>query len=488
MAASRSVLVATLAMLSGAIHLNGPARGQDHAAEARLIAELEKRLTDRDPAKPGQPRLGTPTALPLPSEKKDEHAPAMGDLASPPNESGPFGLTPAWTAFKDGFVLHSIDQRHQVRITGQLQADYRIYPNPGDSADIDAFLVRRARLGIEANLFDHYEFRLVPDWGNNRSVIQDAYLNIHHLDEVQLQIGKFRPPVGYERLIRARFMPTYERSMLDQLIPARDMGVMLHGKDLLGGRIDYALAVMNGEIASDQDSNKLRDLLGRVAVTPFHGNGFPECLQQLQVGISGSTGKQETAMAPNPLRTPGSIPWLTFASTVRADGPRTRWMPEMTYFYRSLGLTAQYLHMNQEMRSNATAPVVNIPFDGYYFLATYLITGEQRTAYNQLITPLRPFDVRHPLAAPGAWELVARFSHLQLGEQIFLPGNLNLANPKNSSAGASELTLGFNWYLNSLVRLQANWEHAWYRSPINLGANASFRQTNAVLVRVQIIF
>ena len=43
-----------------------------------------------------------------------------------------------------------------------------------------------------------YEFRFVPDWGNSRSVIQDAYLNIHYFDELQFQVGKFRPTVGYE--------------------------------------------------------------------------------------------------------------------------------------------------------------------------------------------------------------------------------------------------------------------------------------------------
>lgn len=280
----------------------------------------------------------------------------------------------------------------------------------------------------------------------------------------------------------------FERSILDQLIPSRDIGIMLHDQDLFGGRLDYAVSAMNGEMSSDLDSNKLRDLIGRVAVTPFHGDSFPEILRQFQIGFSGSIGKQETSLAPNVLRTPGSIPWLTFGSNVQADGTRTRWTPESTYFYRSFGSAAQYLHMSQEVRADAAAPIMNIPFNGYYLLATYLLTGEQRTTYNQVVTPNRPFDPRHPLASPGAWEAAARFSHLQAGEQIFLPGNLRLANPKTSSAVASELTLGINWYLNSLVRVQANWEHAWYRTPINLGTNAFFRQTNAVLLRFQIIF
>src|SRR6266404_9145286 len=79
----------------------------------------------------------------------------------------------AWNAFKDGFIVHSNDDKHQLRITGQIQADARVYPRHSDFTDNDTFLVRRARLGIEATVFDYYEFRFLPDWGNNKSVVQD---------------------------------------------------------------------------------------------------------------------------------------------------------------------------------------------------------------------------------------------------------------------------------------------------------------------------
>src|SRR5262245_40012503 len=54
---------------------------------------------------------------------------------------------------KSGFFLRSADDRHQLRITGQIQADYRHYLNEMDTADVPTFLARRARLGIEATVF-----------------------------------------------------------------------------------------------------------------------------------------------------------------------------------------------------------------------------------------------------------------------------------------------------------------------------------------------
>jgi phosphate-selective porin OprO/OprP len=167
------------------------------------------------------------------------------------------------------------------------------------------------------------------------------------------------------------------------------------------------------------------------------------------------------------------------------------------YFHGPFGVMAQYMRMDQEMCSGTTTvvggrtvagPVVNIPFEGYQVTATYLLTGEERKTFSQFITPNRPFDPLHPIASPGAYELVARLSHLQVGDEIFAPGNLRLANPAGNSHAATELTLGYNWYLNSHVRMQFNWEHAWFQEPLTLGANAIFRQTNALLARFQIIF
>jgi phosphate-selective porin len=135
----------------------------------------------------------------------------------------------------------------------------------------------RARLGIEADMFKYYEFRLLPDFSNGQTPgnpaqerIQDAYLNVHYWNAFQVEAGKFKQPFSYEQLIQDRFVPTNERSLIDQLVPARDEGVMIHGYNLFYGRFDYQVAVSNGEINGDEDTNELKDLVARVAVRPFN--------------------------------------------------------------------------------------------------------------------------------------------------------------------------------------------------------------------------
>src|SRR5262249_5449300 len=158
---------------------------------------------------------------------------------------------------------------------------------------------------------------------------------------------------------------------------------------------------------------------------------------------------------------PATVPFFQYNSTVRADGLRTRYSPEVAYFYEGLGFAAQYFEQEQRLRPAFTGPtsafLETIPTTGGYAMVTYLLTGETRPTYSARVTPLRAFAPLHPIASPGAWELVARVSYLRVSPDVFRPGVLNLANPALYANEATEMTLGFNWYLNKYVRTQFNY-------------------------------
>ena len=59
-----------------------------------------------------------------------------------------------FAGWDDGFYLRSADKKFNLRITGQIQTDFRGYLNAADTTDVTTFLVRRARLGIEATVAD----------------------------------------------------------------------------------------------------------------------------------------------------------------------------------------------------------------------------------------------------------------------------------------------------------------------------------------------
>jgi phosphate-selective porin OprO/OprP len=454
----------------------------------RRVKELEEQIKAlQAPA----PKAAADPELPAPAAPSDS---GSGDAA--PRQSGSPSPAPApnskiTAGWDDGFLLRSSDGNFLLRITGQVQADYRAYLDAADRTDIDQFILRRARFGLEATLFKYYEFRFLPDFGQAQTRIQDGYVNVHYWDEFQVEAGKFKQPFSYEQLIQDRFTPFMERSLIDQLVPARDVGVMAHGQKLFGDRLDWGVSVFNGENNGDGDTNDLKDYAFRVAVRPFKNLGSLKFLDLLQTGFALTTGVEQEPTTNFIMRTPAGVPIFHFNNGVRADGLRTRYSPELAYFIGGFGFSGQYFLQRQEFVAPNGRTVVDVPAEGYYFMTSYLLTGEQRTGYSQAIDPLRPFDPRAGSFGPGAWEMVGRVSRLRMGPNVFTGTAANrLADPTVVSNGAIESTFGFNWYLNKWIRVQFNWEHALFDRPVQLGPSRAnvYRHEDSLMTRMQIIF
>ncbi len=499
----RALVATVVAMgLRGAARANEPhAAPADLERRVRELEEIVRRLENERPSSPPSPLPNAADASAVPQIAALSQLPerevvsplekprSLSQAATTPGNDQ--GLTTGWN---NGFFIRSADDLFSLRVTGQIQADAREFLREDDSSDIDNFFIRRARLGIEANMLKYYEFRLLPDFGQGNTRLQDAYMNVHYWDGLQLEVGKFKQPFSFEQLIQDRFVPVMERSLIDQLVPARDVGLMVHGQKLFDNHLDYAVSISDGEINGDTDTNDSKDVVGRIAWRPFAPADCWEYLGGLQLGVSASAGDQDESISPASLRTPAGVRWFSYNATVRGDGMRTRWSPEISYFLGGFGFAAQYLHEEQDMRPNTAGPGalvnVDVPMDGYYFLATYLLTGEERTSYSQPIDPITPFNPCCPLACPGAWELVFRLSDLRIDDGVFAPGATRLADPALFSNEAHELTLGLNWYLNKSVRAQFNWEHAWFEDPVRLasGSHGLLDKQDTLMARFQVIF
>jgi phosphate-selective porin OprO and OprP len=430
---------------------------------------------------------------PMPPEPAP--SPAFNPIGSKGQAPAPLepslGL-PGWK----GFTFQSADKAFMLRLTGQIQLDYREFLRTKDRNDIDTFLVRRARFGLEATLEKYYEFRFLPDFGQGQTVLQDAYMNIHYWNEFQFEIGRFKQPISYEELIQDRYVPTLERSLIDQLVPERDLGAMFHGEDVFANRLDYAVSLSNGEInGTSLDTNNHKDLDARLAVRPLNDPNNYEWLRWFQIGVSGGVGIEQEPISPSSLKMPDTVTFFTFNSTVRANGLRTRLCPELAYYYGPIGFVAEYYLQRQDITPSSTGAgagiVEDVPFRGYLFLGTCLLTGETRTTYSEQLVPLRNFDPRSPISNPGAWELVARTSHLDVGDIVYSKGAAQLANPATTANVATDITLGFNWYLNAFVRMQFNYEHDMFNRSVLLGPSVTqneLRNQDSLITRFQVVF
>ena len=138
---------------------------------------------------------------------------------------------------------------------------------------------------------------------------------------LQFETGKFKQPVSYEQLIQDRYVPTMERSMIDQLVPARDVGSDDPGHKVFDDRLEYGVAVSNGEINGNTDTNNDKDINGRIAVRPFNDPDCCSIFRHLQFGISRGWGIENEPINPTTLKTPATVPWFAYKSGVRAEGP-----------------------------------------------------------------------------------------------------------------------------------------------------------------------
>jgi phosphate-selective porin OprO and OprP len=388
---------------------------------------------------------------------------------------------PTVRAGSDGFRLQSADGHFVFRLRGYVHFDARSYES--DTPGTDTFALRRVRPILEATLWEKFEFRVMPDFGGSQTSLQDAYADVRFSPAFKLRLGKYKAPVGLERLQSATAISFVERSLPTLLVPNRDLGVQLHG-DVAGGRASYAVMLSNGVPdggSADSDTNDGKDLSARLFLTPWAKSDG--ALRQLGFGLAATTGEQEGSPTAGGLpswRTSGQQSFFAYrASSVAADaafadGDRTRLSPQAYYYNGPFGLLAEHVTSKQEVRRGAA--VADLEHEAWQLAGSWAFGG--KASYRGVV-PEKPFD---PEAGQwGAFELVARVAGLDLDEQTFPL----YANPVTAVAGADQWTIGLNWYFNGNFKLNLNYDQTEFEG----GATGGDRVTEKViLARAQISF
>jgi phosphate-selective porin OprO/OprP len=177
-------------------------------------------------------------------------------------------------ASEKGFSIQSADGRNQVKLGGVLHIDGRFMTSEQESLP-DTWQITRARPILEGTVGGIYDFRFMPDFGQGKTVIQDAYVTGRFKPQFQLTAGKFKSPVGLERLQSAKDMRFVARGLPTNLVPNRDIGLQVAG-NVLNERINYQVAWLNGsndggssDTFGDSDPNSDKEWAGRLWLNPF---------------------------------------------------------------------------------------------------------------------------------------------------------------------------------------------------------------------------
>jgi hypothetical protein len=104
------------------------------------------------------------------------------------------------SAGSDGFIFNSGDSNFVIGLHGLLQVDSRTFFSDDKAKGNDSFLLRRARPILSGTVYHDFDFLFTPEFAGNVVQILDAEVNYRLMPELQLQIGKMKPPVGLEAL------------------------------------------------------------------------------------------------------------------------------------------------------------------------------------------------------------------------------------------------------------------------------------------------
>ncbi|MBI1791044.1 MAG: hypothetical protein HYR60_26240 [Acidobacteria bacterium] len=355
----------------------------------------------------------------------------------------------------------------RIDFRSKFQLDFRDFNPSQRSHDEQLFELHRGRLGIQGNFMKKFEYEVEYDLCKQKGDIlcgdeidnhwRDVYVNFRHFRRFQIQAGRFKIPFGLEQMTGPTRIDFALRSRPSKyLAPARDTGIMLHGRFLHRG-LNYQAGLFknDGDNARDDENQPTgqRTFAGRLTATPLRPLKVPGVLKTLEIGQSFTESAVPEGLS--------GLRGKTFAKKVffrhsNVRGHRLRLGSEMQWTPGPFGLKGEFMHV-REQRFGQGLGGEDLPDQierGWYVSGSWVVTGEAKAGG---VRPRRDFLLGHGF---GAWELAGRLEQLRFGSSEH-PGR-----PSRSIRAANILpnsdrawTFGVNWYLNRFLKVQLNGAH-----------------------------
>ncbi len=446
------------------------------------------------------PPVATAVDEPQPQAPSGRSSP---EPASPPPAKGSDAV-PLEGVFRNGFVLKTADGRSEFRVAASFQLDSRFYF--GDSVAPDSFDIRRARLDVNAKVYDFMTVRIQAAMEDN-PYIRNAFLDLGRGKAVNLRIGQMKVPFSTKWLTLDNQLNFIERGSAEPVYPFFDRGLMLWG-NVAADRLNYQLGIFNGTGVDldgpkgDMDDHK--DVAARLFYQPFR-NRKGSAAEGLYLVGQGTYALSSVATRRFETRGLGAATYESLLWRWRgeqllgSDGrasdvvtseieSRTRVGAEAHYVNGPLTVSVEWLrtayhgiavyHDYLVGSSRVRREMVLARDGGIRSLSawgSFYFTGEQKLVdafgWRQPV-PKRAYTGRG--TGTGAWELLLRYSRTRTDGALFdsrrvagyttadLPagtlsavgaGNAVTAAVVQGSSDVREITVGLNWTMNYYLRM-----------------------------------
>jgi phosphate-selective porin OprO/OprP len=391
---------------------------------------------------------------------------------------------PTWSLANGRPTVTSGDGRFSLAIRALVQYDTAYFMQGAHALQLAAANgpdlssgsnFRRAQLGVQGKLFGDWNYFFNYDFGSGASSgnelqgrIQQAYVEYAGLGPLTFRIGAYPWSANLEDATGAADVIFLERNAPSDLQRSLGGGDGRDGIGMIyaGERFFGSLAYTGGKAAdtnlffdeqqavvaraSDMfySDNDLKLLFSLAGTYVFHGGD----------ATAGAGSAQNITLQDGPELTVDDNSLRLISTGALNVSSAYNYAIESAAEWRSVYGQAGYFGygMNQ-----AAAGARDLTFNGWYAQAAWEITGESRP-YNQQNgsfsnpKPSAPFNL--DTWNPGAWELAARYSDLDLNSDA---GVLGGALPAGGIRGGDQrvATVELNWYPNNVLKFGLQYQH-----------------------------
>ena len=344
----------------------------------------------------------------------------------------------------------------RIDFRGRFQLDHKGSEVPLTGEDEDSTIdIARRRIGIEGEILNLFDYQVERELGVERDPWRDVFINYKQFPVAEVIAGKFKLPFSLDETTSTINLDFVNRSRAaDLLAPGRDRGVMVHGRVLERGLVEYEVGtfVHDGRNARRHDSGRVHgDRTFAVRTTAQPWRSTKSSFRDLAFGVAFTSSALLEGFPDVRGRTALDLPFyrpdLWVKGQRRRVGLQFRWRPG------PVSVKSEYIRLTDQRLDQSVDDTDLSPFlaTGWYVSGTWAITGDAKAG--GLPRPRRPLLQ----GGYGAVEVAARIENIRFGS-VATDGVPSSGPRADVVLGNADRigTFGVNWYVNRWIKLQMN--------------------------------
>ena len=324
----------------------------------------------------------------------------------------------------------------EEKLSGQIVLD-RAWID-GDNVHTQGSEIRRARLSLKGKFTPKLEYEVEYSF-TGKNHWKDVKIDYQALNNIGIQAGNTKEPIGLEALISSRNSTFMERSVINTFMQKRKLGLVVSGNYVDGkhhGTLTFGIfgKSLDKLLEKKEDGTSI---IGRITYALVHSKD-----SLIHIGASVGRTKYHSK----------SIKYSTDAGSHLYSGSLIKSKIKNVTKTKRVGLetavvNGRFSFQGEYVALKAFNQKDSYDFDGWYGQVSFFLTGEHRN-----------YKVK-----------TAKFSRTKIKKHAlqvaFRASKIRLQNKKHRPREEVDLTLAFNYYFKKNIRLMSSYTFAEVMKP-----------------------